>query len=705
MEKLKDYNTGLKNVNKRPINDGVYSISPKILPDSVFSIEQKEYYPIALFIESSTRNANQFFFIKYNESEDYYTITSLHTHQILGIEKIEDSKYMNSFIGPFQAEENILYKWKIEQNEKDFFRFELKGTNLNLSYETRFPLVLLRTKSYDDCQQFAVNRIEIIETGYYCINSKRFNDSYITFKKKSDGIVSSRINNENNQIFWVLFDQNDGCYSIINMNNFHCTSSSQKSITQNDNFGSDSQKWIIGSYNLSNKEFFIESKSNLHRLTIGKVLWSYKLNPFKPENPENPNQIFYFQHSNINSIPDHTRNELLRKIQFRYMKTINLSECKFSQNEKDLILFFENCFNLEELVIPNSIVNIPKNAFANCTRIKQIACDPKWLPLLPNHKNVEVIITLEGVKTKEIEYFKGFTNLKFLELSEKFKIDDCNDDIFKDILDLKTFSGDPIFMKLINKSSLEIVSIPNFVTEIPENAFSGCHFLRQVVFLEKSNLKIIKSGAFTNCRSLKTIEFPISLENVSPDAFDGCDITFNFSNDKQRNTMKSFLKFEGTEITKDIEKYCNISSLEIPLSVNKCEQDALKNFKNLNEVICDPKWLNYFDTSQILQVEIQNGVTDIHKEDFSQLVNLTNLIVPPSVIQIEENSFSQCKELICITCTTNHLKCFNEKQIKMISIIDNVARINGNYFSRYTNLELLYLPDSIKIVSPYAFIN
>lgn len=41
----------------------------------------------------------------------------------------------------------------------------------------------------------------------------------------------------------------------------------------------------------------------------------------------------------------------------------------------------------------------------------------------------------------------------------------------------------------------------------------------------------------------------------------------------------------------------------------------------------------------------------------------------------------------------------------MISIIDNVARIKGNYFSRYTNLEFLYLPDSTKIVSPYAFIN
>lgn len=61
MEKLKDYNTGLKNVNKRPINDGVYSISSKILPDKVFSIEKKNITPLLYLLNLLLKMLINFF--------------------------------------------------------------------------------------------------------------------------------------------------------------------------------------------------------------------------------------------------------------------------------------------------------------------------------------------------------------------------------------------------------------------------------------------------------------------------------------------------------------------------------------------------------------------------------------------------------------------------------------------------------------------
>ena len=85
--------TGLKRINKRNLNDGVYLIISKVSPKLALSI--KSQY---LINEPITYTTNQFFVIKYNDDEDYYTILALHPHQKIGVQEKSDSNYLNAKI-------------------------------------------------------------------------------------------------------------------------------------------------------------------------------------------------------------------------------------------------------------------------------------------------------------------------------------------------------------------------------------------------------------------------------------------------------------------------------------------------------------------------------------------------------------------------------------------------------------------------------
>lgn len=71
-------NTGLKRIKTRVLSDGVFFISPKTSSKNVLGVIEQSFNNYASLInESITKNANQCFFIKYNDDEDYYTIMNI----------------------------------------------------------------------------------------------------------------------------------------------------------------------------------------------------------------------------------------------------------------------------------------------------------------------------------------------------------------------------------------------------------------------------------------------------------------------------------------------------------------------------------------------------------------------------------------------------------------------------------------------------
>lgn len=119
---------------------------------------------------------------------------------------------------------------------------------------------------------------------------------------------------------------------------------------------------------------------------------------------------------------------------------------------------FNNCKAVSEVIIPDTIAEIPDGAFYNCVGLKSIT--------IPN-----TIVSIG------YEAFGGCVGLN-------------------------------------------TITMPNSLTSIGSNAFNGCSGLKSVVLSD--NLIEIKSNAFEGCTGIKEINLPSTLISIGNYAFNGC---------------------------------------------------------------------------------------------------------------------------------------------------------------------------------------
>lgn len=117
-----------------------------------------------------------------------------------------------------------------------------------------------------------------------------------------------------------------------------------------------------------------------------------------------------------------------------------------------------NCKAVSEVIIPDTITEIPDGAFYNCVGLKSIT--------IPN--------TIVSIGYKAFEGCVG----------------------------------------------LNTITMPNSLTSIGSNAFNGCSGLKSVVLSD--NLIEIKSNAFEGCTGIKEINLPSTLISIGNYAFNGC---------------------------------------------------------------------------------------------------------------------------------------------------------------------------------------
>lgn len=184
----------------------------------------------------------------------------------------------------------------------------------------------------------------------------------------------------------------------------------------------------------------------------------------------------------------------------------NLSDITFSLNMNKLssydiyqsykyrmwtLGFFEGCSKLETIQIPDNITYIGERCFANCTSLKNIEIA---------NKNTYI----------DCGAFYGCTSLTNIDLPNMSGILDCWQRQGRDAE--WRYAG--FFEGCTN---LTEVSIPPLIEEIGERAFYNCTALKDV-FLN-STLKKIRSYAFYNCIHLLDITIPDSVTRIATNAF------------------------------------------------------------------------------------------------------------------------------------------------------------------------------------------
>ena len=197
----------------------------------------------------------------------------------------------------------------------------------------------------------------------------------------------------------------------------------------------------------------------------------------------------------------------------------------------------------------------------------------------------------------------------------------------------------------------------------------------------------ITEGAFVNCKSLKSISIPNSIQYIDNDSFSGCDsLHYNvFDNAKYLgNTNNPYLALFKA-------KTINITSCEINSNCRFICSFAFNGCDNLKSITIPNSVTNigssaFSDCDSLVSVIIGNSVKNISDAVFRGCISLQSITIPNSVTSIGSNAFNACNSLSSV-------------------VIGNSVTTIGNYAFYYCyNLTNIEFGNSVTSIGDEAFL-
>ncbi len=304
-------------------------------------------------------------------------------------------------------------------------------------------------------------------------------------------------------------------------------------------------------------------------------------------------------------------------------------------NMKDFIVIDENGVSvtgadwgadITEVKILDGVKNVGESAFYNCQKLSKVSLA----------ESVEKI----GAGS--------FYNCAFSEIKLPSKL--------KEI-------GNMAFWK----SGIESIEVPKSVDTIENGAFESCLKLKEAkvfgcmnnydtfegctsltdVYILGSKTTTISNLTFKGCSALKNVSISKNVVNIGLEAFSGCSALEKVYYDGSRDKFDKLSIAAGNDSFKNAEIICSI------LSIGATEEDDVYySVSNGILTISGTGNLMSFDENNpapwgtdIVEVVIKEGVTNISKGAFDGCSELTKINVGAGILSIDKGAFDGCSKL------------------------------------------------------------
>ena len=428
---------------------------------------------------------------------------------------------------------------------------------------------------------------------------------------------------------------------------------------------------------------------------------------------------------------------------------------------------FYDCRSLTSVNIPESVTSIGESAFYECSNLKLVinysdltlqkgSWDNGYVAYYADIAvNVDEFIGDYAFKTKDgVHYLTGYIG------------DDTELTLPNDYQGENYQIGVYAFY---NCNSLTSITIPECVTSIGDEAFSGCtgeltincnipsgeynnYPFRGSEFAKVTigdKVTSIGDYAFYGCSSLTDIILPESITSIGNRAFYGTawynnqpdgviyinNILCGYKGEMPENT--SIEVREGTisinpyvfsgcsnltsiaipEGVTSIGSYAfygcnNLTAITIPESVTNIGENAFRECSNLERVTINcanvGRWFSYNNT--IKEVILGESVTSIGDYAFQGFSSLTSLTIPESVTSIGNAAFYGCSSLTSLTIpesvtSIGYYAFYGCSSLTAITIPEGVTSIGIYAFGYCSSLTDITIPKSVTEIGKMAFYN
>ncbi len=206
--------------------------------------------------------------------------------------------------------------------------------------------------------------------------------------------------------------------------------------------------------------------------------------------------------------------------------------------------------------------------------------------------------------------------------------------------------------------------------------------------IDGNDIKYIDEYAFKDSYSLKKIIIPNSIQEIGIGALSGCSsleyvtIPFIGASESDLNTFGYIFGQEkyvgGSEIVQNKITYYIPSTLtKVNFNGSSITEYAFSNCKNL------------------IEVTLNDDVTDIGGCAFYKCESLQNIIIPDSLTIIKHNTFNGCLKLKSVNFPSNlktieYNAFYDCRSLKTLTIPEKVVSIGNNAFDNCINVDVVY---------------